>query len=170
MGIAIEHEIVPAIGDEQARPFVVVKVEALEDVVASALLDADGPRLVHVGEDLLHASDFQPAEVQPASRDAEPLDARGSGELEEVEDGLLVFVREVVDSLAFGAALVEQDADGGCRAAEGVRAAANPDGVAGRDRLLRPRDGRERLGERAGILVVTIRRDIELAGTERGAG
>ena len=70
--IAVEHEVVAAVRDEKPRTLVVVQVQPLENIVTGSF-DTNAPRLVGVGQDLLHAANFQPLQVQPIALDASGL-------------------------------------------------------------------------------------------------
>src|SRR4051812_25371626 len=105
--------------------------------------------------------------MYPIGFDADAAKPRRRRELEEIEDRRLVLVRPVVDPLSSLAALREQDADLELGAAEPIFSAAQPNRIAGRDFLLRTRDRRKRLGERAGIGVIAVRMNVEFGGGDR---
>src|SRR5690348_13508088 len=82
--IAVEHEVVAAILDEDAGAHVVMGIDLLEDVVASR--DPDTPGLVVQIVVLRDALDTQSLEVQVAAGNVEALDPAVVRQVREVED------------------------------------------------------------------------------------
>ena len=107
MGVAVEDQVGVAPPNGDSRPHIVVRVEELENIVASG--DVNAPALVVFVVVLRNAPEFEAFDMDPASGHVNAPDPAIVRDFVKIENGRFAGVGHVMDRFSRRAAFIKRD-------------------------------------------------------------